>query len=88
MKKEDWVKVDVITCAAPDLRKKSNMHASIINNGTYMNDAELFGYHVKRAVHILSCAAAKVLILLCLVPLAVVLSRITLKPSPKPIRLY
>ena len=59
MKKEDWVKVDVITCAAPDLRKKSNMHASIINNGTYMNDAELFGYHVKRAVHILSCAAAK-----------------------------
>ena len=59
MKKEDWVKVDVITCAAPDLRKKSNMHASIINNGTYMNDAELFGCHVKRAVHILSCAAAK-----------------------------
>ena len=59
MKKEDWVKVDVITCAAPDLRKKSNMHASIINNGTYMNDVELFGYHVKRAVHILSCAAAK-----------------------------
>ena len=38
MKKEDWVKVDVITCAAPDLRKKSNMHARIINNGTYMND--------------------------------------------------
>ncbi|MDD5842787.1 MAG: TIGR02452 family protein [Solobacterium sp.] len=59
MKKEDWVKVDMITCAAPDLRKKSNMHASIINNGTYMNDAELFGYHVKRAVHILSCTAAK-----------------------------
>ena len=59
MKKEDWVKVDVITCAAPDLRKKSNMHTRIINNGTYMNDAELFGYHVKRAVHILSCAAAK-----------------------------
>ena len=24
-----------------------------------MNDAELFGYHIKRAVHILSCAAAK-----------------------------
>ena len=24
-----------------------------------MNDVELFGYHVKRAVHILSCAAAK-----------------------------
>ena len=59
MQKEGWVKVDVITCAAPDLRQKSNMHARIINNGTYMNDAELFGYHVKRAIHILNCAAHK-----------------------------
>lgn len=24
-----------------------------------MNDAELFGYHVKRAIHMLTCAAAK-----------------------------
>lgn len=24
-----------------------------------MNDAELFGYHVKRAIHKLTCAAAK-----------------------------
>lgn len=59
LKKEDWISVDIITCAAPDLRKTSNIHARIINNGTYMNDAELFGYHVKRAIHILSCAASK-----------------------------
>ena len=59
MPKEDWVTVDVITVAAPDLRRKSNMHAALVAGGTYMNDAELFGYHVKRAIHILTCAAAK-----------------------------
>lgn len=59
MPKEDWVSVDVITVAAPDLRTKSNIHAALVGNGTYMNDAELFGYHVKRAIHVLTCAAAK-----------------------------
>ena len=57
--KEDWVNVDVITIAAPDLRDKSNRHAALVGNGTHMNDAELFGYHVKRAIHMLTCAAAK-----------------------------
>ena len=59
MPKEDWVTVDVITIAAPDLREKSNKHAPLVNGGTYMNNAELFGYHVKRAMHMLTCAAAK-----------------------------
>lgn len=59
MPKKDWVTVDVITIAASDLRKKSNTHAPLVNGGTYMNDAELFGYHVKRAIHMLTCAAAK-----------------------------
>ncbi len=59
MPKENWVKVDVITIAAPDLREKSNKHAPLVNGATYMNDAELFGYHVKRAIHMLTCAAAK-----------------------------
>ena len=59
MPKEDWVSVDVITIAAPDLRTKSNMHAPLAGNGTYMNDAELFGYHIKRAMHMLTVAAAK-----------------------------
>lgn len=53
---EDWYNVDVITVAAPDLRSKHNIHVPGV--GTYMNDAELFGYHVKRAMHILTCAAA------------------------------
>lgn len=59
MAKEDWVIVDVITVAAPDLRTKFNLHAALVGNGTFMNDAELFGYHVKRAIHVLTCAAAK-----------------------------
>ena len=59
MPKEDWVTVDVITMAAPDLRYKSNMHAALVGNGTYMNNAELFGYHVKRALHMLTVAAHK-----------------------------
>ncbi len=57
--KEEWVTVDVITIAAPDLRVNSNIHAKLVNGGTFMNDAELFGYHVKRAIHMLTCAAAK-----------------------------
>ena len=59
MPKEDWVTVDVITIAAPDLRDKSNQYAPLVDGGTYMNNAELFGYHVKRAIHMLTCAAAK-----------------------------
>ena len=59
MPAEDWVKVDVITVAAPDLRDKSNTHIQILGDGTYMNDAELFGYHVKRAIHDFTCAAAE-----------------------------
>ncbi len=59
MPKEDWVMVDVITIAAPDLRKRSNIHFDLVNGGAIMNNAELFGYHVKRAIHMLTCAAAK-----------------------------
>ena len=59
MPKEDWLTVDVITIAAPDLRKKSNIHFDLIDGGAIMNNAELFGYHVKRAIHMLTCAAAK-----------------------------
>lgn len=55
----EWVTVDVITIAAPDLRQSSNVHFDLVNGGTSMNNAELFGYHVKRAIHMLTCAAAK-----------------------------
>ena len=53
------VTVDVITIAAPDLRTSSNVHAPLVGGGTYMNNAELFGYHVKRVIHMLTCAASK-----------------------------
>lgn len=59
MDKKDWVEVDVITIAAPDLRGSSNMHFELVNGGALLQDAELFGYHVKRAIHMLTVAAAK-----------------------------
>ena len=45
--KSNWAIVDVITMAAP-------------NNSTprmHLDDAAQYGYHVKRAVHMLTCAA-------------------------------
>lgn len=59
MDKKDWVTVDVITIAAPDLRKSSNVFFGLVNGGGDMNDAELFGYHVKRAIHMFTVAASK-----------------------------
>lgn len=59
LEKKDWVKVDVMTIAAPDLRASSNRYASLVGDGPCMNDAELFGYHVKRAIHMLTVAASK-----------------------------
>ena len=59
MPREQWVNVDVITVAAPDLRDKSNPYAPLADGGTFMKNAELFGYHVKRAIHVLTCAAAQ-----------------------------
>lgn len=43
----NWLTLDVITCAAPDLHE------------TRMADAALFGYHVKRALHLLTVAASE-----------------------------
>jgi len=59
MPREQWVNVDVITVAAPDLRDKSNHYAPLVGGVTRMKNAELFGYHVKRAIHVLTCAAAQ-----------------------------
>lgn len=49
----------MIWIAAPDLRTSSNQYAPLVNGDSYMNDAELFGYHVKRAIHMLTVAASK-----------------------------
>ncbi len=59
MPKEDWVTVDVITIAAPNLSQKANPFVALVGNRTSMSDAELFGYHVKRAIHMLTVAASK-----------------------------
>jgi uncharacterized protein (TIGR02452 family) len=59
MPREQWVNVDVITVAAPDLRDKANQYAPLAGGGIFMKNAELFGYHVKRAIHVLTCAAAQ-----------------------------
>ena len=59
MPKEDWVTVDVITVAAPYQRRRFKMLDPSANGRVYGCDAELFGYCVKRAIHMLTCAAAK-----------------------------
>lgn len=46
MDEGDWFKVDVLTCAAPNLKYE------------FMSDLELYGIHVKRGIHILTIAAA------------------------------
>lgn len=54
MHQEDWWRVNVITCAAPNLRpdRNRNMHVHISNK-------ELFDLHVKRMRRILNIAAMK-----------------------------
>lgn len=59
MLKGQWSTVDVITIAAPDLRKRSNASAMLSGRGSFMSDSELFAYHVKRALHMLTVAAHK-----------------------------
>ncbi len=58
LSEKDFVKVDVITVAAPDLRDAENPYEDL-SSPADMSDAELFGIHVKRAIHVLSVAAAK-----------------------------
>ncbi len=59
MKPEDWVTVDVISCAAPNLRSKpSNQHNPETGTSINVSDQELFEIHKKRAAYILAVAAA------------------------------
>lgn len=59
MQKQDWCKVDVMTCAAPNLR--ANPY-NVMNPGSgeavQLTDEELLKLHQKRARHMLSVAAA------------------------------
>lgn len=59
MKPEDWISVDVISCAAPNLRKKpSNQFNPETGDSLKLTDMELFEIHRKRAQHIMTIAAA------------------------------
>ena len=55
---EKWIKVDVITCAAPNLRFNPNNKMNPGNDKyIYVSNDELFNLHVSRAKQILSVAA-------------------------------
>ncbi len=59
MRSDDWVTVDVISCAAPNLRSRpSNQHNPETGAPQKVTNAELFEIHRKRAQHILTIAAA------------------------------
>lgn len=58
--KEGWRTVDVITCAAPNLREKpSNRHNPQAGEAVRVSAEQLRAIHVSRARHILAVAAAK-----------------------------
>ena len=56
---EDWITVDVISCAAPNLREKpGNIHHPEYGIAVHITKGELYDLHVRRAEHILRIAAA------------------------------
>ena len=65
--RDKWFEVDVITAAAPDIHVECMMpdgtvikgFKNAINQKPLINDAVLFGYQLKRAIHILSVAEYK-----------------------------
>ena len=59
MPTEEWFKVDVISCAAPNLRKDvRNRYNVESGNAVSVTDEELYRIHLQRAKHIMSVAAA------------------------------
>ena len=58
MKESDWINVDVISCAAPNLRRKpGTIHNPEYGNPVEVTADELYRLHTKRAEHILHIAA-------------------------------
>ena len=57
---EQWVSVDVVTCAAPDLRRTTaNLAHRGMGRTTNVSLTELFDLHCRRARHLLTVAAAE-----------------------------
>ena len=60
LSEDEWIKVDVITCPAPNLRERpSNVMNPYAGDRVIVSDEELKKIHKKRARHMLSIAAAK-----------------------------
>ncbi len=57
MEKEDWLKADVYTCAAPDLRYPSLHISGFTENSAEVSDEAVYRLHLQRARHILHIAA-------------------------------
>ena len=60
MPEEDWYKVNVVTCAAPNLREKPSnmMNSGDGNKRVLLSDKELYDLHVKRLTRIMDVAVA------------------------------
>jgi len=59
MAPEDWVAVDVVTCAAPNLRHEpANWYNPETGKPVRMDASRLYDLHVRRAKHIMHVAAA------------------------------
>ena len=57
---EGWVTVDVISCAAPNLRERTgNIHNPETAVSVHLTAEEQYALHLKRAKHILHIAASK-----------------------------
>ena len=56
LNQEEWLKTDIMTIAAADLRVKK-LDESVFEPD--ISDVGLYGYMIKRAIHLLSVAAAK-----------------------------
>ena len=57
---KDWVTVDVISCAAPNLRRRpGNRHNPEYGEAAKISQHDLYRLHLKRAVHIMHIAAAR-----------------------------
>lgn len=58
---DEWCKVDIITCAAPDLRppRPDRFHPNIKPEPVHITRDELYELHLTRAQHILNVAAGQ-----------------------------
>ena len=58
MEEKEWITVDVISCAAPNLRRRpSNAHNPAYGRAVSISEAGLYSLHLKRAKHIMHIAA-------------------------------